>query len=468
MNADALIQAAETGDIETVRSLLNETSDVAGNKELNEMALIRAASNGHLKVLQLLLDKGANVNARRSDGMTPLIRAAFFGQLHTVQTLLANGADINATDRLGLTASDWALSKGHSKVLQVLTSALNGTINNRLFNIPEEDVRPIAESAPTSLSQSANLSVDNAEDKRASNTEKSNQISSSDTTTDQFLFANLTNEEADFEILSIEADEPELEIEAIVYNEQTEPEPSHSIEVKESLESHLDQPSEVTQVAESEPEPIALTSTLLEAQMDQPEVEEPLKVSTISIEPPLIEVSADRPTPTFEEIREAEEVREHPLTRPVPFPIPVMKRAAAIALGVVLCSITIIYFLSSSGKETVVEANATEKKVTTISSQTIKAEPNASIPLLWNYPKRRPTTETSATTSKKTGTQTKKAETKTTQVAKDSTIKIEQPPKMEANADPVLIESSNEAPSPASTSGKNSATSEAELKAITP
>jgi ketosteroid isomerase-like protein len=71
-----------------------------------------------------LLDEGANVNEQRSDGLTPLSRAALHGHSAVVLALINKGADLNARDRLGMTALDWAKSKGETDVVRILNNPI--------------------------------------------------------------------------------------------------------------------------------------------------------------------------------------------------------------------------------------------------------------------------------------------------------------------------------------------------------
>ena len=70
-----------------------------------------------LALVRLLLENGADVNARRKDGMTALHGAAWRGHAAVVQELLDAGADLTipaaAGPHAGQTAADTALSQGH-------------------------------------------------------------------------------------------------------------------------------------------------------------------------------------------------------------------------------------------------------------------------------------------------------------------------------------------------------------------
>ena len=106
---DDLQDAAETGNVERVRTLINQGADVNAVGTSGKTPLMYAATRGHDAVLELLLQKGADVNAKaKATGLTPswqsgwtaLMYAANHGNCTAVHTLIAKGAnaDITADD----------------------------------------------------------------------------------------------------------------------------------------------------------------------------------------------------------------------------------------------------------------------------------------------------------------------------------------------------------------------------------
>ena len=88
-----LIQAATTGNVDRVKSLLSG----GVNLDLDRGAAIgNAAAAGHTKIVGLLIRSGANVNLRDKLGFTPIASAAYAGYGEIVQLLIAAGADIQA------------------------------------------------------------------------------------------------------------------------------------------------------------------------------------------------------------------------------------------------------------------------------------------------------------------------------------------------------------------------------------
>ncbi|OUL34366.1 hypothetical protein BV372_14115 [Nostoc sp. T09] len=113
-----LIQAVNHGDIEKVKSLLQEKINV--NLRVGETtALCRAAFKGHHEIAKLLIAAGADVNQRSSDGhFNPLLDAAYAGNLEVVRVLLEAGADVRVrvTDYLNpLEYAELGKQEGHKK-----------------------------------------------------------------------------------------------------------------------------------------------------------------------------------------------------------------------------------------------------------------------------------------------------------------------------------------------------------------
>ncbi|GMH46665.1 hypothetical protein TrVE_jg3223 [Triparma verrucosa] len=122
----ALVDAAESGDINKVRELLATGVDVNCSKEGDEgrTALLMAAYCGHLAVVRVLVAAEADVNKALTNGCTPLYIAAHEGHIDVVQVLVAAEADVNkAETTAGCTPLCIAAQKGHLNVVQVLVAA---------------------------------------------------------------------------------------------------------------------------------------------------------------------------------------------------------------------------------------------------------------------------------------------------------------------------------------------------------
>ena len=69
---DLLNTAAEEGDIDIVKSLLEREIDINARNANDETSLYRAAGKGNVDIVRLLIERGAEVDSRDSLGWTPL------------------------------------------------------------------------------------------------------------------------------------------------------------------------------------------------------------------------------------------------------------------------------------------------------------------------------------------------------------------------------------------------------------
>jgi uncharacterized protein len=100
--------------------LLEKGADVNARDEAGRTALIAASYDGKSKVVELLIEKGADVEAKSSDGSTALISAAGRGQTEVVKLLLKKGATADAKDNFNQTALMKAAWMRHPEVVKAL------------------------------------------------------------------------------------------------------------------------------------------------------------------------------------------------------------------------------------------------------------------------------------------------------------------------------------------------------------
>jgi hypothetical protein len=100
--------AVKNGNLNRVRTLLNQGVSVNSRDMKDWTPLFRAAVGERLNMVRLLLERGANVNARTRLNETPLHAAAASGHLNIVRELLQHGANINARNHAGMTPADSA------------------------------------------------------------------------------------------------------------------------------------------------------------------------------------------------------------------------------------------------------------------------------------------------------------------------------------------------------------------------
>ncbi len=114
-------EAAQRGDVEAVRSLLQQGADANAAQADGMTALHWAAQNDQAEIAQILLYAGATSRARtRLGGYTPLHLASRAGNAGVVGVLLEGGADPNAVTTTGVTALHFAAEADAPEVTRKL------------------------------------------------------------------------------------------------------------------------------------------------------------------------------------------------------------------------------------------------------------------------------------------------------------------------------------------------------------
>ncbi len=112
----------------------------AGRRKRIDPALCDAAASGDLARLRSLLAEGVSENSADEDGTTALMAAAFAGERRTVRLLLDHGADPNLQDDSGLTAlmnavigdGEMDLEGGHAVFREIIELLLDAGADTRL------------------------------------------------------------------------------------------------------------------------------------------------------------------------------------------------------------------------------------------------------------------------------------------------------------------------------------------------
>jgi hypothetical protein len=124
---DPIHDAARTGDLARIKSLVKENPDLVSSKDekYGQTPLHIAAFNDYKDLAEFLIANKADVNAKAKNGSTPLHLAAAKGNKDIVELLLANKADVNALDNEGWSPTHSA-SFWHQEETAVLLAAKGG------------------------------------------------------------------------------------------------------------------------------------------------------------------------------------------------------------------------------------------------------------------------------------------------------------------------------------------------------
>ena len=110
---EQLIQAAGSGDLDRIKTILGKGIQVNAGDRDGRSAAMTAAINGHLETVRFILANGYHVNAKDNRGRTTLMWAVWGGRLKVVELLLDNGADVNAKDLESRTPLMEAAARDH-------------------------------------------------------------------------------------------------------------------------------------------------------------------------------------------------------------------------------------------------------------------------------------------------------------------------------------------------------------------
>jgi len=119
----ALHAAARGNQKDVAELLIAQGADVnAGLRDGDDTPLIYAAVNGCKEVARLLIEKGADIHAGNSGGFTPIYAAAVCNNKPIIDLLLSKGADIDAKETRGMTALHHKAWQADSNMMEFLLS----------------------------------------------------------------------------------------------------------------------------------------------------------------------------------------------------------------------------------------------------------------------------------------------------------------------------------------------------------
>ncbi|MBT8487875.1 MAG: ankyrin repeat domain-containing protein [Gemmatimonadetes bacterium] len=323
--------AAERGDVDTVRELLRDGADVNAAQSDGTSALHWGAIRDDVAVIEVLLYAGANTEATtRLGGYTPLHLAAREGNAAGIDALIEGGADHGAMTTTGVTALHYAAQSGKADAVEALvrrgakvdtrtradeqTPLMWATAANRLAAMRvllEADADPtltttvidyaeVAEKdGPERRLRSQLASVRRDAERRAAQAQEE-------------ATAAETPEVAEEEPPSKE-EQPSEEDEPTEKEEASEEQPSEEDEPSEEEEPADEQPSEEDEPGEDEEEP----SEEAAAEAEGPPEEEATEEETAGEEEPGEEGSEEDPDEETSESEESESEEEEEEERPL-------------------------------------------------------------------------------------------------------------------------------------------------------
>ena len=185
-NEKAFIEAAENGDIETVRYLINSEVDIDAQDQEGNTALMLASQNGYFDIVKLLVDNGAYIDIKNKYGITAidysrnseilklfmdiapyyilnnkeiLIYQSNFDNEENVKILLNNGIDVNYIGPYGTTAIILARSIEIVKILIDAGANINMQDNNGNTILMNVSARGQSDILELLLEHGANINI---------------------------------------------------------------------------------------------------------------------------------------------------------------------------------------------------------------------------------------------------------------------------------------------------------------------
>jgi len=118
LGTPVLSLAVRERHIDMVRMLIERGAIIdATSKDRNYTALMDAAQIGELEIAKLLLDANANPNIQSKDGQTALILAVGRQDVSVIEILLKAHSDYNIKDSMGMSALDYVNLFRNEKIL---------------------------------------------------------------------------------------------------------------------------------------------------------------------------------------------------------------------------------------------------------------------------------------------------------------------------------------------------------------
>ena len=112
--------AVHTGNMEMVKLMMYENSDLNLRYEDGETLLTIAARKGFAEIAKLLIEAGSYIETADNHGSTPLMAAAQAGSEHSVECLLKAGADVESVGEQGRTPLMAAAGAGSGSSVKCL------------------------------------------------------------------------------------------------------------------------------------------------------------------------------------------------------------------------------------------------------------------------------------------------------------------------------------------------------------
>jgi ankyrin repeat protein len=131
-----LRKGIERKDIAMIKeAVLNGANYQLKNEKTGETAFLIAAEKGDLELVKSLIEKGVDINQADKTGQTALMGAAYYDHFDIIKYLVEHEADVNKTMPVGYNAlSISIIGKGTFQTVQYLLKNNAAIVSKGLFN----------------------------------------------------------------------------------------------------------------------------------------------------------------------------------------------------------------------------------------------------------------------------------------------------------------------------------------------
>ena len=122
--------ACYIGNIEIVKTLLDNNADISAVDSIERNAIIHAVIAGNIDIVELLLMHGMSLKGD-GESITPLMWAVIYDNLKSVKYLIQKGIDIYQTDINGWNCFMFACAKGYHDIVKYILELYPDIIDHK-------------------------------------------------------------------------------------------------------------------------------------------------------------------------------------------------------------------------------------------------------------------------------------------------------------------------------------------------
>lgn len=127
---EQLIRAAERGDIQAVKEMLQQGAQLNAVDADGKTAVVAATYKNQVDVVELLIQEGADINIQDDRRENVILHAGANGYLEIVKLAIAADADMTITNRFGGTGLIPAAERGHVEVVETFLKTSKVDVNH--------------------------------------------------------------------------------------------------------------------------------------------------------------------------------------------------------------------------------------------------------------------------------------------------------------------------------------------------